>query len=66
MSSGTQGRNVSAGMRLLIIMGCVVVGGAIATLLAIALGAPEPVEIVARVVGVLCGYLGSQVILQRR
>ena len=66
MSSGAQGREVSAGMRLLVIMGCVVLGGAIGTLGAIALDASGQVETVARVVGVLCGYVGSRVILQRR
>lgn len=66
MSSATQGRETSARMRLVVVMGCVVLGGAIGTLVAIALDASEPAETFARVVGVLCGYIVSRVILQRR
>ncbi|GAA4076367.1 hypothetical protein ACFFOS_16935 [Nocardioides kongjuensis] len=64
MTSGAQGREVSAGMRLLVIMGCVVLGGAIGTVAAIALDASREVETVARVVGVLCGYVASRTILR--
>jgi hypothetical protein len=66
MSSGAQGRDVSAGMRLLVIMGCVVLGGAVGTVVAIALDASEPAEVVARVTGVLGGYVAGRAILRWR
>lgn len=53
-------------MRLLVIMGCVVLGGVIGTALAIALDASESTEIVARVVGVVGGYVAGRTFLRWR